>query len=190
MAKDPSAHLRRLSRADQNAANTRDRDNTKAVIRYMRERGAFADHIPASNHGVEYDIRPVVEGLPWNPSAPKRIVRLELYERVKGYQERQGRRYVYVRPHDVFVASVPIPHWDYDGLPTESREAWEHEQADQMLDHQAQYRIQDADVAWSVGHMANELDCMESMIEDGSNFDMEVEYAATRALCDVWTSQP
>lgn len=137
---DPTAHLRRETLANWRAADAACKDNTKAACQYMRDRGAFD-----AWRGVDVEIIPVVEGLPWNPNAPKRIVAFRVTERVTREPEVYGGRRRR-RPYTVTEvrATVQVPHWDYDGAdPLLIREPWERSRADLLLDHQARWRESD-----------------------------------------------
>lgn len=126
----------------------------------MRERGLFAafDHEPKANFA------PVIEGLDWNPQAPKRIVAFTVTIERSGYREtftyagnkRRGGP-TWGRWTET-LGTVQVPHWDYDGCTSEAREAWELADTHRTLDHAARYREQDADHSWEI---AAEVDGLE-----------------------------
>ena len=87
--------------------------------------------------------------------------------------------------------TVRIPHWDYDGGGPEAREAWEREETNRTMDHQARSRRAARDVSWSIAQMVDGLECVEESLACGeAAYDLAACYAQTRALCEVWTSQP
>lgn len=165
MAKDPTAYLRRESRAMHTpCVAERDARTARLAIAYMRERGLF----DAWNDEPKAQFVPVIDGLPWNPEAPKRIVafRVEIppentwqsHRRLSKWEARQWRE----------VGQVRVPHWDYDGCPPDAREAWELASTNLMMDHAARHREQDRDHSWEIEHEAHQMECNQQLVDEGN----------------------
>ena len=158
--KHPSRWLTAESNARQRSGALRDRDNTDSVITYMLDRGAFADHKPLRLHSEQvggHRIELVVEGLPWNPAAPKRVVALVLLQRTEVFTKHSRFSQLVMEE----IARAPIPHWDYDGMdPLILREPWERAQANRYLDCTARWREEDS-TAWEIGAEADNGEACE-----------------------------
>lgn len=170
---DVTAYLRRESRAMQTPCGAdRDARTRKAAIAYMTQMG----HFKAYEDEPKVNFEPVIEGLPWNPEAPKRIVAFRVTRECSGYRDTftyQGNKRrggpSWGRWTEE-LARVRVPHWDYDGCPSEAREAWELAYTHTMMDHAARYREQDADHS---GEIAAEVDSLE-LAEMQSNYPLAI----------------
>ncbi len=149
----------------------------------MLQRGAFKDWQPLrlggdSEGSMRIDL--VIERLPWNPSAPARVVALELRELVYHYNKTKRGRGTFTGLTWDVLATERVPHWDYDGVdPLIGREPWERAQAENMLDWQAAHRERDADITWQLGHLCNELEAIESLMAEGSAASDPAEFIAS-----------
>jgi len=176
---DPCAHLRTkfggLSKGQELSfrdMEKREKDGTSGAIRYMLDRGAFAEHRPlrlGTSEGA-HRISPIVEKLPWNPAAPARVVALELHQYVYHCNERKdGRRGAFSEASWDLIATERVPHWDYDGVdPLIAREPYERATANAQLDYEARYRIEDKEsIGWRWNWIWKELEAIESLKNEG-----------------------
>lgn len=171
MAKDPTAYLRRESRAMHTpCVAERDARTARLAIAYMRERGLF----DAWNDEPKAKFVPVIKGLDWNPEAPKRIVSFTVTLERSGYRDtftyhgnkRRGGP-SWGRWTET-LGQVRVPHWDYDGCPPDAREAWELASTNLMMDHAARHREQDRDHSWEIEHEAHQMECNQQLVDEGN----------------------
>lgn len=143
-AKDPTAYLRRESRAEHRPGENRDRDNRRAVVDYMLARGAFTEwRIGTSRTGQSGGI-PIhlstervnrerhthreprlllcirmepPPGAEWSRQnlRPRAV---ELYERRTAYNNPKRGRPRPIGERYELAETVEIPHWDYSGAAT------------------------------------------------------------------------
>ena len=192
--KDPCAFLRTkfggLSKGqveNVKACEARERDGSAAAITWLLQRYApFAKFKPLRLDGSRegsHRILPVIESLPWNPTAAARLVRLELREHTYYYgQTKRGRgRGTFSHSSWDIVDTFTVPHWDYDGIdPLIAREPWERTQANLDLDNAAHYRRQDSDKSWEIAFAIQNIELAHSLVEEGSHFDLIELYARER----------
>ena len=171
-AQDPTAQLRRESRATYAAGNRQDKDNLKAVIEYMKARGAFGEidleettrnSMYSWKRSAKYTISPTVESLPWNPTAPKRITELYVSWKDPDTQELHRGRYRTV-PGKYHSFTVKIPHWDYDGVdPLVAREPWERQDTNEMYNREAADRRSQILLLWALDAEVREMEAAEKL---------------------------
>lgn len=155
MSKDPTAYLRRESRAMHTpCVAERDARTLRAAIEYMKSRGLF----DTWNDEPQVRFVPSITGLPWNPEAPKRIVAFVVEIPPENTSQSYRRKSSWAARQWQVIGSVQVPHWDYDGCTSEAREAWELADTHRTLDHAARYREQDEDHLWEI---AAEVDGLE-----------------------------
>lgn len=148
MSKDPTAHLRAITRGEQRAMAYQDRDNTKAVIAYMQIRGAFKDADVTSACTVQYDLEFDVLSpeQPWKLRRPRYVRMTEERDHYGWDGTKRGRgKERYLGKHRVEIARAEIPYWDYtghaelDAFHARAREAWAMTRAIQLAEHVHQY---------------------------------------------------
>jgi hypothetical protein len=124
MTKEKPNFLTTETRRAQAAAMRGDRDNTRAILLYMIDRGAFAGmdvevtsdtpfwvHTYDCNvHGIAARIEHgIIPGETWKQRRPCAIAIYEARDRYT--TDKRGRRCYEGRAFEL-VGSAPIPHWD------------------------------------------------------------------------------